>query len=114
MTREEVVSALRIEVKDFYENNGNELGDDSVILDITTIENALALLEAQEPQVMTLHEIDDVINIASEEYKRIFWAEVRSKTRKSFGVFQLDIASEDLHRMEIFYKKLVLFMQVNG
>lgn len=97
MTREEVVSVLRIKVKDFYENNGNELGDDSVILDITTIENALALLEAQEPQVMTLHEIDDVINIASEEYKRIFWAEVRSKTRKSFGVFQLDIASEDCY-----------------
>lgn len=59
--------------------------------------DAAELLEAQEPRVMTLHEIDDVINIASEEYKRIFWAEVRSKTRKSFGVFQLDIASEDYY-----------------
>lgn len=57
MTREEVVSALRIEVKDFYENNGNELGDDSVILDITTIENALALLEAQEPHVLSMDEV---------------------------------------------------------
>lgn len=66
MTREEVVSALRIEVKDFYENNGNELGDDSVILDITTIENALALLEAQEPRVMTLEEVKEA---------RICWIE---------------------------------------
>lgn len=61
------------------------------------LHEAIDLLKAQEPRVMTLHEIDDVINIASKEYKRIFWAEVRSKTRKSFGVFQLDIASEDCY-----------------
>ena len=63
----------------------------SQIKDIPAVDEELA------PRVMTLHEIDDVINIASEEYKRIFWAEVRSKTRKSFGVFQLDIASEDCY-----------------
>jgi hypothetical protein len=47
MTREEIISALKIEVKDFYENNGNELGDDSVVVNITTIENALSQLEGQ-------------------------------------------------------------------
>lgn len=60
MTREEVISALKIEVKDFYENNGNELGDDSVVMDITTIENALALLEAQETRVLTMDEVKNL------------------------------------------------------
>jgi hypothetical protein len=57
--------------------------------------DALDALKAREPRVMTLHEIDDVINTTSKEYERIFWAEVRSRTRKSFGVFQLDIAVDD-------------------
>ena len=61
----------------------------------STIQDALALLKAQEPRVMTLHEIDYVINTTSKENERIFWAEVRSCTRKSFGVFQLDIAADD-------------------
>ena len=45
--------------------------------------DTLALLKAQEPRVMTLHEIDYVLNTTSKENERIFWAEVRSRTRKS-------------------------------
>ena len=72
-------------------------GKENSIYGCTTqlAKDALELLKAQEPRVMTLHEIDYVINTTSKENERIFWAEVRSRTRKSFGVFQLDIAVDD-------------------
>jgi len=53
------------------------------------------LLKAQEPRVMTLEEIDNMLAESSEEYNKIFWAEVKSRTRYSFGVFQLSILDDD-------------------
>ena len=59
------------------------------------LNDALALLKAQEPRVMTLEEIDNRLAESSEEYNKIFWAEVKSRTRYSFGVFQLSILDDD-------------------
>ena len=53
------------------------------------------LRKAQEPRVMTLEEIDNRLAESSEEYNKIFWAEVKSRTRYSFGVFQLSILDDD-------------------
>ena len=61
----------------------------------TLMRNALALLKAQGPRVMTLEEIDDIVTKSNKEHERIFWAEVKSRTRYSFGVFQLDLATND-------------------
>ncbi len=105
MTRDEVIKALELcrydpdpgqEPKSMVSCDICPYWSDKFGCRMTDMFNdALALLKAQEPRVMTLHEIDDVINTTSKEYERIFWAEVRSWTRKSFGVFQLDIAVDD-------------------
>lgn len=59
------------------------------------VDDIIALLKAQEPRVMTLEEIDNRLAESSEEYNKIFWAEVKSRTRYSFGVFQLSILDDD-------------------
>jgi hypothetical protein len=57
--------------------------------------DAAELLRAQEPHVLSLEEIDDIVTKSNKEHERIFWAEVKSRTRYSFGVFQLDLATND-------------------
>ena len=57
--------------------------------------DALELLKAQEPHVLSLEEIDDIVTKTNKEHEMIFWAEVKSRTRYSFGVFQLDLSTND-------------------
>ena len=45
----------------------------------------------RDTRVMTLEEIDKIIYQSSNNYERLFWAESKSITKCSFGVFELDI-----------------------
>lgn len=49
---------------------------------------------AQQPSLLTLEEIDHKLNSATKEYETIFWAEVKSLKRISFGVFNLDFSMD--------------------
>lgn len=52
-------------------------------------------LEAgQMARVMTLEEIDSILTNSKEDHEKIFWVESKSRTRYSFGVFQLDYADD--------------------
>lgn len=94
--REKVIKGLEIARKLAWNGEHCNIMDADDALTVSyAITDAITLLKAQEPRVMTLHEIDYVINTTSKENERIFWAEVRSWTRKSFGVFQLDVAADD-------------------
>ena len=56
----------------------------------------LALLKEQEPKVLTLEEVEERMN-TNDAYDSIFYAEVRTLTKTSFGVFQLNFDSEDYY-----------------
>lgn len=47
------------------------------------------------PRVLSLDEIDKILYNNRTTIDNIFWVEVRSKTRYSFGVFQLDFDIDD-------------------
>lgn len=48
----------------------------------------------QTARIMTLGEIDGILSGSMESHNTIFWAESRSKTMCSFGVFQLDYSDD--------------------
>ena len=48
----------------------------------------------QTARIMTLEEIDGILSGSMESHNTIFWAESRSKTTCSFGVFQLDYSDD--------------------
>ena len=50
--------------------------------------DAIVLLKEQEPKVLTLEEVEERMN-TNDDCDSIFYAEVRTLTRTSFGVFQL-------------------------
>ena len=60
------------------------------------ISDAIALVTEQEPKVLTLEEVEERMN-TNDAYDSIFYAEVRTLTKTSFGVFQLNFDSEDYY-----------------
>jgi len=58
--------------------------------------NILALLKEQEPKVLTREEVEERMN-TNDDSDSIFYVEVRTLTRTSFGVFQLNFDSKDYY-----------------
>lgn len=52
------------------------------------------LQTVQTARIMSLEEIDGILSGSMESHNTIFWAESRSKTTCSFGVFQLDYSDD--------------------
>ena len=71
--------------------------DETIFCRMNLVSDVCSLLQidANAPRVLTLDEIDSIIYKSAKDYERLFWAESKSRTRLSFGVFQLDITTEN-------------------
>ena len=87
--KEKVIKGLEQFKADFKQFCGNRA-------DWERFDAGLALLKEQEPKVLTLEEVEERMN-TNDDYDSVFYAEVRTLTRTSFGVFQLNFDSKDYY-----------------